>query len=158
MKNIILLGNGPSRKYYKKSQTPVAGFNFCEEEVDYKFVSDNSVRSDNCIRLPKKKFGYNKGILLAWNTGHAAYSYLRSQGFDSFDFFGFDLMWENTWDSETDKVKNKDSWVIQANNADLRDHWNSYWGTIIDVPTRIHLPSGESLNFHNKHIRLQHYE
>tara|TARA_Y100000389_G_scaffold63850_1_gene59851 strand:+ start:1366 stop:1872 length:507 start_codon:yes stop_codon:yes gene_type:complete len=161
----ILLGNGPSSKYYSSDlEGYKVGFNMTEADVDVIFASDQKVikRQKNNPKLkvlPKPFMTQKGGINVAWNTGHNAYNHLRTEGYDEFELYGFDLLFSNNWVSSTDRVFNKDSWVRQAIAADLNTEWIRFWNELIDVSTIIHAPKGSRLHIeNNKNVGLKYHE
>lgn len=159
----VLVGNGPSNKYYNPDMEGIkCGFNLTNLNVDVIFVSDdkviNKTKQNSKVEILKKPFLKREGgINVGWNTGQNAYNHLKGLGYKEFDLFGFDLMWSNTWASETDKVFNKDSWVKQAEKVDMNGKWNSFWNDLIDRTTRIHAPKGSKLLFENEYVEIVGY-
>jgi hypothetical protein len=167
IRKVILIGNGPSSKFYSQLNHldggMTAGFNLTEHNVDIIFVSDkkviNKLEGNPKVHVLKKPFMTKKGGLnLAWNTGHNAYNYLRKMGYTHFEMYGFDLLFSDNWSSSTDRVFNKDLWVQQAIEVDINNEWIQYWNEIIDTPTIIHAPVGAKLYVNSKHAQIEHHE
>lgn len=156
----VLIGNGPSNRYYDPNMEGIkCGFNLTKLNVDVIFVSDakviNKLNGNPKVEILKKPFLQRAGrVNIGWNTGQNAYKHLRSLGYTEFDLFGFDLMWSNTWASETDKVFNKDAWVKDAEEVNMNDKWNSFWDELIDTTTRVHAPKGSKLSFENEYAEI----
>ena len=100
---------------------------------------------------------FNGKMNVPKNTSHVAYEKIINEGAPEVHIFGHDLMWVDDYTIETDKQIPKEWWVKEARQNDLRSHWLRYWSEIITVPTYIHMPKKQSLNFKSEFVNEVFY-
>ena len=168
---VALVGNGPSKSLFhrKPEYNLVCGFNFARDKyLDRIFISDPGVSKRMVLPnfkdtridiIEKEKKRVFKGAMnISKNTSQVAYMKLLREGAKEFHIFGHDLMWADDYTSESDKHSPKDAWVVKAKQNNLRSYWMKYWSEIITVPTYIHMPENQSLNFKSEFVNEVFYQ
>jgi len=145
-----LLGNGPSRSaFIHKPEGDIFLINHSVAGVKpvATFCADSygAVEARSCIIVPKRleryaiKDGYRVvGILNqphnGLSTGHVAYDWLCERGYLEIHLWGFDSLWRESVESDSDGIKCETNWVS----------WRREWEKRLTVkaPTTIIHPMG----------------